>query len=113
MIGDGAINPSAYFNSSSKPIICAVVASNCLIFGLMLLLAFAKDLGKVRTNFIGILCMVLTLATICAMFFANIEIANEIKFMSYTRLATRALLVIIAHVMAQFKYIDKAERGAK
>ncbi|MCQ2435940.1 MAG: hypothetical protein MJ101_03445 [Clostridia bacterium] len=109
---DIAIDLDSYYNVE-KYVLIILIAANCLIFGLLLLLGFAKDLGKARTNFIGILSLFFSVGCIINMLIASPDIGNDNMILLYSRLISRISLVAVAYFMTQLKYIDKAERGAK
>ena len=90
------------------------VATNCLLFGLFLLLGVAKDMGKKQTFTICIISIVLTLlALIECIFWDKSNLGPGLGYLLLTRVATRFILAAVACFMVYFKYQDKEARGTK
>lgn len=97
-----------------KAAVATLTATNCIIFGLFLLLAFAKDMGKKQTYALCAVAQILTLVEFALALFVSIRMENvDFAQLIGTRALTRFLLVSIACFMAGFKYADKAKRGTK
>ena len=106
-----AVNVSAEIGKIGTSIL---TVSNCLIFGLFLLLAFSKDMGRKPTYAVCTAALLLTLIEFIAALVVSIRMENaDYAQLIGTRGLTRLLLVVIAFFMAGFKYADKAKRGTE
>ena len=100
--------------SMQKAEVAPMILISCLLFGLMLLLSVAKDLGKGMTRTISIISLVAAVAFLVVTLFGMGHYADDsAAFVLVQGAVTGVLLVFVAGFMAELKYIDKEERGTK